>query len=112
MANELECCTRDAVHEATAFGFGGIAGVFLNPNYIELENVASGDNEIRNWADASAPRRPIGGGIKIIGLHRRDLRGEVCAAMRDEAGGTVFDAGRPVHHLVGCVAHCLILVVR
>ena len=56
----------------------------MNPNDIEFENVGGGDNEVGNRA---YPALGGGGpfGVEIVGVNGRDSRGEIGAAMRDEA---------------------------
>lgn len=107
MANKLERSTRDPIHYPSPLRFARISGfssaLFLNSNHINFKNITGGDNEVGNGTYSSL-RRPFR--LEIVGLHRRNLRGKVRATMSDEAGGTVLDAGGPVHHLVGRKAHC------
>lgn len=106
LTDEFKRRARNSGHNTTALGlswdFSFPTVFFLNPNNVKLENVGSSDNEIGNRSNLA-----LGGplGFEIIGLNRWDLWGEIGAAVSDEAGGAVLNSGRPVHHLVGGVAH-------
>lgn len=102
VANKLQGSTGDAGHEATALGVGSGVG-FLNPNDVNLEDIGGGDDEVRDRTNALTAR-PIG--VEVVGRKRRDeLRSEIGNGVSEVAGSAVFDACRPVHHLVRRVTH-------
>ncbi|GMP24207.1 hypothetical protein CsSME_00001552 [Camellia sinensis var. sinensis] len=107
MANEFERSPRCTGQNAATLGFRGSSGVsaaafFLNPNYVNLQNVSGGDDEVGNWANGLG-LGPVG--VEIVGLNGRNLGAKVGATMSDESGGAVLDARGRVHHLVGCETH-------
>ena len=114
MTNEFQRGAGEAIHEAAAHRFdwspgGGVPGgggrsFFLDSNNVELEDIGGGDDEVRDWAQVVAARRPVG--VEAVGGgDRRDARSEVGARLGDEAGTAGLDSGWIVHHLVGGVAH-------
>lgn len=108
MTDEFERSSGDAVHETAAFGLsrssrppGGV--LLLDSDDVDFEDIRGGDDEVGDGADFAARGGPIG--VEVVGLNLRDSRDEVGSRMRDEAGGAILDARRPVHHLVRGVAH-------
>ena len=108
LADEFKRSARNSGHNTAAPGFRGELGFsdvfFLNPNHVHLKNVGCGDNEVGKGSGLA-----LGGPLRleIVGLNRWNLGRGIGAAVSDEAGGAVLDAGGPMHHLVGGVAHDL-----
>lgn len=106
MGNELEGGPGEAIHEATALGFGRGPGVsvalFLESDDVELEDISRGDDEVGDGADVAAVG-PVG--IEVVGLGGRDSGDEVGARVGDETRRAVLNPRRPLHHLVGRKAH-------
>lgn len=81
----------------------------MNPNYINLENVAGAYNEVWDWAGGFGSG-PVG--VEIVGLDGSNLWGEIRGGVCDESRNAIFDAGWQVHHFVSCVAHVVVLNCR
>lgn len=107
MTNKLERSSRYTGHYPTSLGlscsFSATTTFFLNPNYINLENVASADDKVGNRAHSLGRRRQVG--VEIVGLNRTNLRRKVGTGMRYESRSAVLYTRRQVHHLEGRVAH-------
>jgi hypothetical protein len=110
MGNEFEGGPREAIHEATALGFGGGPGVsaalFLESNDVELEDVSGSDDEVGDGTNVAAVG-PVG--VDVIGLDGIYSGDEVGARVGDETRRAVLYPRRPQHHLVGCKAHLRLL---
>lgn len=110
MGNEFEGCPGEAIHEATALGFGGGPGVsaalFLESNDVELEDVSGSDDEVGDGANVTAVG-PFG--VNVISLDGIYSWDEVGARVGDETRRAVLDPRRPLHHLVGRKAHLRLL---
>lgn len=85
MGNEIEGGPGDAIHEATALGFGGGPGVsvalFLKSDDVELEYVSGSDDKVGDGANVAAVG-PVG--VEVVVLDGRDSRDEVGARVGDE----------------------------
>lgn len=109
VAGELEAGAAEPVHDASA-GLGprgGVGGVLLDPDDVDLEEVPGGDDEIGDGSHALLLARGPLEGLELVGGERRGDGGDhdVSGGVGDETGGAVLDAGGVVHHLERRITH-------
>lgn len=71
----------------------------LEADDVDFEDVSGGDDEVGERGVVAGTWGPVGVEV-VVGWRNDGLRSEVGAGMGEEAGGAVFDAGGPLHHLV------------